>query len=72
MNQFALFDCIIEPESGTYLSEDYTFCRRWRDIGGKLWLDTEGALVHVGTYDFVGNPQIRYAVAENEAQQRAA
>jgi hypothetical protein len=76
-NQFALFDCIIEPESGTYLSEDYTFCRRWRDIGGKLWLDTQGVLIHVGTHDFAGNPQLRYAELGMDSiqlppQQRAA
>ena len=40
-NQYALFDCIIEKETGHYLSEDYTFCKRWRAIGGKVWLDTQ-------------------------------
>jgi hypothetical protein len=58
--QFALFDCMIEPETRHYLSEDYTFCRRWRDLGGKIWLDTQGPLVHTGGYDFVGNPALRY------------
>ena len=29
-NQYAFFDGMIDPESGHYLSEDYTFCRRWR------------------------------------------
>jgi hypothetical protein len=28
-NLFALFDCLIDPESGAYLSEDYSFCLRW-------------------------------------------
>ena len=51
---YALFDCMIEPESGHYLSEDYTFCRRWRDIGGRIWLDPTGQLYHVGAHDFVG------------------
>src|SRR6185312_16087542 len=45
-NQYALFDCMIEPETRIYLSEDYAFCRRWRDLGGKIWLDTEGVLTH--------------------------
>ena len=36
-NLFALFDCIIDPETGAYLSEDYSFCRRWRQIGGEIW-----------------------------------
>jgi hypothetical protein len=58
-NQYAMFDCMIEPETGVYLSEDYTFCRRWRNLGGEVWLDTRGALIHVGQYEFVGNPALR-------------
>jgi hypothetical protein len=58
-NQYALFDCMIERETGVYLSEDYTFCRRWRDLGGKVWLDTQGALIHVGQHEFSGNPARR-------------
>ncbi|MCO6416936.1 hypothetical protein JYK14_12300 [Siccirubricoccus sp. KC 17139] len=56
----ALFDCVIDPESGTYLSEDFTFCRRWRAIGGKLWLDTRGRLTHTGAHDFAGDPTLRF------------
>jgi hypothetical protein len=63
-NQYALFDCMIEPETGTYLSEDYTFCRRWRDIGGKIWLDTRGALIHVGQHEFSGAPALRNFVEQ--------
>lgn len=52
---FALFDCVIDPGSGHYLSEDYTFCQRWRAIGGRIWLDPHGVLVHVGPHDFAGS-----------------
>ena len=34
--------------------EDYSFCRRWRDIGGKVWLDPEIKLGHIGFKTFVG------------------
>ena len=34
------FDCMVDPDSGRYLSEDYAFCRRWRDIGGKVFVDS--------------------------------
>lgn len=61
-NQYALFDCIIEPGTGHYLSEDYTFCHRWRAIGGKLWLDMRSQLMHVGPREFVGNAAARYGV----------
>lgn len=59
--QFALFDCMIEPETRHYLSEDYTFCRRWRSLGGQIWLDTQSPLIHTGGTDFKGNPAVRYA-----------
>ena len=52
---YALFDCIIDPESRRYLSEDYTFCRRWQDMGGEVYLDPRTALNHVGHYTFRGN-----------------
>lgn len=59
-HRYALFDCMIEPETRHYLSEDYTFCRRWRDIGGQIWLDTQGSLIHTGSHDFIGNPAMRF------------
>jgi len=55
-NQYALFDCMIEPGTNIYLSEDFAFCRRWRQLGGKLWLDTQSRLGHIGTYKFEGTP----------------
>jgi hypothetical protein len=58
-NQYALFDCIIEKETGHYLSEDYTFCKRWRAIGGKVWLDTQSKLMHIGPHEFVGDAGAR-------------
>jgi hypothetical protein len=62
-NQYALFDCMIDRETGHYLSEDYTFCRRWRDIGGRIWLDTQGELIHVGPHEFLGQPGMRHLAA---------
>jgi hypothetical protein len=49
---YNLFDCMIDPESGEYLSEDFTFCHRFRRIGGKVWLDTQSRLRHVGSMEF--------------------
>ena len=52
---YALFDTIIDPDSRRYLSEDYTFCRRWQKLGGEVYLDPRTALNHVGHYTFRGN-----------------
>jgi hypothetical protein len=58
-NQYALFDCMIDPATRHYLSEDYAFCQRWRSIGGRLWLDTQGELTHIGPHEFAGRPHLR-------------
>ena len=52
----ALFDCMIDPVTRTYLSEDFTFCYRWRALGGEIWLDTRSRLTHTGPTDFQGAP----------------
>ncbi|WP_174301100.1 hypothetical protein [Caulobacter sp. S45] len=59
-NQFALFDCLIDPETREYLSEDYAFCQRWRAIGGRIWLDTRSRLGHIGPREFVGDAAQRF------------
>jgi hypothetical protein len=41
---------------GKYLmGEDYAFCRRWKDIGGKVWIDPEMQMGHVGNKTFPGH-----------------
>lgn len=36
------------------LSEDYAFCQRWRDLGGKVYLDASIGMAHIGTKAFHG------------------
>jgi hypothetical protein len=50
----ALFNCLIDEATGAYLSEDYSFCRRWREMGGEIWVDLESQLFHIGTVAFRG------------------
>lgn len=52
---YALFDTILDPDDNRYLSEDYTFCRRWQKLGGEIWLDLNTKLNHVGSYTFEGD-----------------
>ncbi len=49
------FDCMVDPDSGRYLSEDYAFCRRWRDMGGKVYVDVDCKLMHLGQHMYRGN-----------------
>jgi hypothetical protein len=52
---YALWDTMIDPKDRRYLSEDYTFCRRWQDMGGEIWVDPNTKLSHVGSFTFEGN-----------------
>ncbi len=51
----AFFDCIIDPETKRYLSEDYMFCQYTRKAGMKVWLCPWIHLQHVGSYIFGGS-----------------
>ena len=50
----AVFDCMIDPDSRRYLSEDYAFCRRWQQCGGRIFADINTTLGHVGNLPFTG------------------
>ena len=48
---YAIYDTVID-ERGHYLSEDWTFCRRWQALGGEIWADSRALLNHSGLYQF--------------------
>lgn len=54
---FALFDCVISPDTLEYNSEDWTFCDRWRAIGGKAYIDPNIRLDHSGFFRYPGKPE---------------
>jgi hypothetical protein len=51
----ALFNCMVDQTTGYYLSEDFSFCRRWTDMGGEIWVDYTSRLNHVGLMVFRGD-----------------
>ena len=55
----AVFDCMIDPVSRRYLSEDYAFCRRWQQMGGQIFADVMTTLGHVGNIRFFGKLEDR-------------
>lgn len=76
-NHYRFFDVMTE-ENGRYLSEDYAFCRRWQNIGGKVWADVRSDLTHQGGHMYRGNlynsliakdKQYREEIAQREAQE---
>jgi len=52
---YALFDTMID-EHQHYLSEDWTFCKRVREVcGTRVWIDTNIKLDHLGHHKFQGD-----------------
>ena len=56
----ALFNCVLDKATGTYLSEDFSFCKRWTDMGGEIWVDLNSRLTHTGTMSFKGNAATQF------------
>jgi len=51
----AYFDCVIDPETKRYLSEDYMFCQWARKAGLKVWMCPWMKMTHMGSYMFSGS-----------------
>lgn len=55
--QYALFLDMIDRDAnpeGDRLGEDFSFCRRWRKIGGRIWVDAHAELGHWGAANYGG------------------
>jgi hypothetical protein len=50
---YGFFDTLIHE--GRFLPEDYSFCKRWRDMGGVVWGDAVSRFDHVGSYIYSGH-----------------
>ena len=55
----ALYQLVRHPDTaeGLLLGEDYSFCHRWRAMGGRCWLyvGTDSELGHVGMHLYQGH-----------------
>ena len=48
------FDTLHDPDTKSYLGEDFAFCKRWKDIGGKCYTYVNDSIVHVGEHQYEG------------------
>ena len=48
------FDTIHDPETKTYLGEDFSFCKLWREIGGKCYAFIDDPIAHIGEHQYQG------------------
>jgi predicted metal-binding protein len=53
-NLWNFFDCIHDPETKTYLGEDFSFCKLWKDIGGTCYVYVNDPIIHVGEHQYEG------------------
>ena len=50
---YAFFNTMIHE--GRFLPEDYSFCKRWKDIGGEIWGDVASRFDHIGKFVYSGH-----------------
>ena len=53
-NFYNFFDTLHNTETKQYFGEDFGFCQRWRDMGGKVYLYIMDYITHVGEHQFCG------------------
>lgn len=53
---------------GRYLTEDYSFCRRWRMLGGKVYALMEAELGHIGKHVYRGTLQWAVPVRDRPSE----
>ena len=51
---YNFFDCYHEPETKKYYGEDFGFCKRWSEIGGKCHILVDEYITHIGEYQYTG------------------
>ena len=54
-NFWLFFETSFDDDEKRYLSEDYHFCKLWRDIGGEVWMDTTSSVIHTGIGHYRGH-----------------
>ena len=53
-NLYNFFDTLHDPVTKKYYGEDFGFCQKWRDIGGKCYCYINRFITHVGEYQYSG------------------
>jgi hypothetical protein len=57
-----LFEHLWIGETNDRCTEDVSFCRRWRAMGGTIWCDTRASFAHIGPCEYL-SPSLASAFA---------
>jgi hypothetical protein len=68
---YAFFDTMIDPQTREYLSEDYAFCQRIKEIGITPTIDTRSNFTHQGVAIFRGDVTRSLAMQRSVVHQDA-
>jgi hypothetical protein len=52
VNYYSFFEITHRPN---FMGEDVTFCKRWTDLNGKIWIMPNINMIHIGKKVFKGN-----------------
>ena len=53
-NFFNLFECVHDHKTKEFFGEDFGFCKRWTEMGGKVHAYILDYITHVGEYQYCG------------------
>ena len=53
-NMYNLFDTLHDIKTKRYFGEDFGFCQRWSDMGGKIHVYLKDYITHIGEYSYCG------------------
>ena len=53
-NMYNFFDTLHDVKTKRYFGEDFGFCQRWADIGGKVYGYIDDYITHVGDHQYKG------------------
>lgn len=51
---YNFWDTWFNEKTNEYMGEDFSFCKRWKDIGGKCYAYINSFITHVGEFQYCG------------------
>lgn len=42
----------LRDQDGSWLSEDFSFCERWHQLGGEIWANVDTRIEHIGSFNY--------------------